>query len=161
MTETTLLSAYHALEQRRVRERQRTGAEHHGGTSALKKPPHSRQLRPFLGQSEAVSVRLPSPQKAIRLRCLECQETLPLIAACEFGPGAFNECPLWPFRLGRGAGRKGLLKAIRRYCLWCCCGSPKEVRLCPSKEFCALWPYRFGHRPKATDGNGQASRRGA
>ena len=38
------------------------------------------------------------------------------------------------------------IKAMRAKCLDCCCGSPKEVRLCPVKE-CALYPYRFGKRP--------------
>ena len=42
------------------------------------------------------------------------------------------------------------IKAMRAKCLDCCCGSPKEVRLCPVIE-CALYPYRFGRRPdKAT-----------
>ena len=42
------------------------------------------------------------------------------------------------------------IKAIRAKCLDCCCGSTKEVRLCPVIE-CALYPYRFGRRPdKAT-----------
>lgn len=39
-------------------------------------------------------------------------------------------------------------KAIRAKCLDCCCGSAKEVRLCPIKK-CPLYPYRFGKRPKA------------
>jgi len=39
------------------------------------------------------------------------------------------------------------LKSIRAYCLWCCCGSSPEVRICPSEK-CALWPYRHGHNPK-------------
>lgn len=39
------------------------------------------------------------------------------------------------------------IKAIRKKCLECCCGQTKEVHLCPIKD-CALWGYRFGHRPK-------------
>jgi hypothetical protein len=38
------------------------------------------------------------------------------------------------------------IKAMRAKCLDCCCGSTKEVRLCPVIE-CALYPYRFGRRP--------------
>ena len=38
------------------------------------------------------------------------------------------------------------LKAMRRKCLDCCCGSPQEVSLCPVKD-CALWPYRLGKHP--------------
>ena len=39
------------------------------------------------------------------------------------------------------------IKAIRAYCLDCCCGSKNEVRLCPSEK-CTLHPYRLGKRPK-------------
>ena len=38
------------------------------------------------------------------------------------------------------------VKAIREKCLDCCCGSKKEVELCPS-EACALYPFRFGRNP--------------
>jgi len=38
------------------------------------------------------------------------------------------------------------IKAIRKKCLDCCCGSRKEIRECPVVE-CALYPYRFGRRP--------------
>lgn len=37
------------------------------------------------------------------------------------------------------------LRAIRQKCLWCCNGSPKEVRLCPSAH-CRLNPLRMGKR---------------
>ena len=35
------------------------------------------------------------------------------------------------------------LKIIRKYCLDCCCNSPKEVRLCTIPD-CALYNFRFG-----------------
>ena len=38
------------------------------------------------------------------------------------------------------------LKAIRKNCLDCTNGQPKEVRLCAVID-CALYPYRFGRRP--------------
>jgi hypothetical protein len=38
------------------------------------------------------------------------------------------------------------LKAIRRKCLDCCCGSSQEVSHCPVHS-CTLYPYRFGKRP--------------
>ena len=38
------------------------------------------------------------------------------------------------------------LKAIKKKCLDCMCGSAKEVKLCPSEE-CELYPFRFGHNP--------------
>jgi len=42
------------------------------------------------------------------------------------------------------------IKAIRKKCLDCCDDQKKEIRLCTVVK-CALYPYRFGHRPdKAT-----------
>ena len=38
------------------------------------------------------------------------------------------------------------IKAARKKCLDCCCGSPKAVKYCTVNE-CALWSYRFGIRP--------------
>ena len=38
------------------------------------------------------------------------------------------------------------IKTIRLKCLDCCCGSTKEVRLCPSLD-CPNWPYRLRKRP--------------
>ncbi len=38
------------------------------------------------------------------------------------------------------------IKAIRAKCLDCCCGSAKEVELCPIPD-CPLYPYRFGKNP--------------
>lgn len=40
------------------------------------------------------------------------------------------------------------LKAIRRYCLWCCDGSPSQVADCASTA-CPLWAFRFGQKPDA------------
>ncbi len=39
------------------------------------------------------------------------------------------------------------MKAIRRNCLDCSGGSPKDVRDCEATD-CHLWAYRFGKRPK-------------
>tara|TARA_B100001250_G_scaffold323244_1_gene286641 strand:- start:357 stop:563 length:207 start_codon:yes stop_codon:yes gene_type:complete len=42
------------------------------------------------------------------------------------------------------------IKAIRKKCLDCACGSHKEVRECTVIK-CPIYPYRFGRRPdKAT-----------
>ena len=38
------------------------------------------------------------------------------------------------------------IKAIRKKCLDCTCGSVKEIRKCSIIE-CDLYPYRFGRRP--------------
>ena len=40
------------------------------------------------------------------------------------------------------------MKAMRAKCLDCCCDSFVEVKNCTVKT-CALYPYRFGRRPKA------------
>lgn len=37
------------------------------------------------------------------------------------------------------------VKAIRAYCLWCCCESSNEVKLCPETD-CPLHSYRFGKK---------------
>ena len=38
------------------------------------------------------------------------------------------------------------IKAIRKKCLDCCCGSNKEVRECTVIK-CPIYPYRFSRRP--------------
>ena len=38
------------------------------------------------------------------------------------------------------------VKAIRANCMECCCGSFKEVELCPVQT-CPLYPFRFGSNP--------------
>lgn len=38
------------------------------------------------------------------------------------------------------------IKVIRAHCLYCCCDSPKEVKLCSIKE-CPLHQFRFGKNP--------------
>lgn len=44
-------------------------------------------------------------------------------------------------------GKLTLMKAIRKKCLECSCGSSTEVKECPVIK-CPLWTYRSGHRPK-------------
>ena len=41
---------------------------------------------------------------------------------------------------------KNPLGAIRAKCIDCCCGSTREVKLCPS-ETCSLYPFRMGTNP--------------
>ncbi len=38
------------------------------------------------------------------------------------------------------------VKAIRAYCLQCCCGQATEVQRCTIED-CALYPFRFGKNP--------------
>ena len=40
------------------------------------------------------------------------------------------------------------LRAIRKKCLWCCLGSPNEIRICRVTR-CSLYRYRPGRKPKA------------
>ena len=41
---------------------------------------------------------------------------------------------------------KTFSRAIRAYCLGCCCGSAHEVKMCPATQ-CELHPFRFGKNP--------------
>lgn len=94
---------------------------------------------------------MPSPLQAIRRYCAMCASSAQQVAECEF-----TDCALYPYRQGktpRSAHYRGQapeqfspLRAIRRKCLDCMNGQPKEVRLCPSQD-CVLWPFRFGKRP--------------
>lgn len=51
------------------------------------------------------------------------------------------------------------LKAVRAFCLECCGGSYKEVKLCPAQR-CPLYAYRLGHRPKKPGENDRNSLEG-
>lgn len=50
----------------------------------------------------------------------------------------------------RSVSAEGLLKAIRRKCLECCCGSKKTVKACKTTD-CALYPYRSCYTLVQTD----------
>jgi len=60
--------------------------------------------------------------------------------------------PIAKFEDSQGVVRKVLrpLAAVRAKCMDCCCESWLEVKRCPAED-CALWPYRFGHRPQKAD----------
>ena len=51
--------------------------------------------------------------------------------------------------------KAGILQAMRRKCLDCCCGQPSEVRQCRLTA-CALWPFRFGSDPARSQTRGFA-----
>lgn len=36
-------------------------------------------------------------------------------------------------------------KSVRQYCLWCCNGSTKAIKECPSNS-CVLYPFRMGKK---------------
>ena len=105
------------------------------------------------------------PLKAIREKCRDCcgckKGEYAEITHCPFSPESENPtCPLYQLRFGkkpkgleyvyslqdRDKGQLSPLKAMRAYCLDCCCGSAHEVNLCPADN-CPLYPYRFGRRP--------------
>ncbi len=77
-------------------------------------------------------------RRAIRERCLSCSEwSTKEVAQC-----TYDDCPLHPFRSGRGQqNAKARSKAIRLYCLWCMRDSRLEISNCPSND-CAIFPYR-------------------
>ena len=78
-------------------------------------------------------------RKAIRERCLNCSGwVLKEGSNCEF-----VDCPLYPFRSGKGKQNpKKRKNAIRAYCRWCMCGQRSEVSTCVSKD-CPHYPYRM------------------
>ena len=51
--------------------------------------------------------------------------------------------------------KAGILSAIRRKCLDCCCEQPGEVRACHITA-CDLWPFRFGSDPSPSQTRGFA-----
>jgi hypothetical protein len=104
-----------------------------------------------------------SPLKAIRARCLDCTGTAAAVRECteRIQGHPDGECVLRPYRFGKRppgyateAEAKGIvrppIKAIRKYCLWCCLDSSKEVSLCPARE-CPLWAFRFGKKPRRSE----------
>ena len=106
-----------------------------------------------------------SPLRAIRARCLDCSDTRTEVIDCvcsspiETPPdeNGGNYCALYPYRMGhkpKGAG--SVLKAIRKYCLWCCNGSSAEVAACPRQE-CSLHEFRRGHNPALAGKGGTTS----
>lgn len=85
-------------------------------------------------------------RKAIRERCMDCTGwAYSRVSSCEF-----DDCPLHPFRSGKGKqDAKARAKNIRKYCLWCMSGSLYEVSKCPSTD-CPLFPYRKTRTERAS-----------
>ena len=86
-----------------------------------------------------------TPARAIRIYCIHCfggkntKEVRIEISQC-----TAIDCPLYPYRMGRG---RGSVKAIRKLCLECMGGSTKLVRECTAKN-CPVYFYRLGKNPK-------------
>lgn len=84
-------------------------------------------------------------RKAIHERCLNCSCWIPK----EVRDCSFRDCPLYPYREGRGRqSAKAREKAIRAFCLWCVAGQKAEVKRCVSVH-CALFGFRRGKAEKA------------
>jgi hypothetical protein len=77
-------------------------------------------------------------RKGIRERCLNCSAWHHKeVTNCEL-----SDCPLHPFRTGKGKQNpKERARAIRKYCLWCMNGQLTEISNCPSVD-CPLFLYR-------------------
>ena len=78
-------------------------------------------------------------RRAIHEKCRNCSAwSTKDVAECPM-----TDCPLYPFRMGKGKQNpKDRNKKIRSYCLWCCNSLTSEVRLCPSVD-CPLHPFRL------------------
>lgn len=109
-----------------------------------------------------------SPLKAIRAHCLMCCGwSAQDVKDCE-GPlciGDKGKCALHPYRFGKGrrSGVKSKLspiKAIAKNCLWCCCGSFKERRLCPG-VLCPIHPFREGKNPYVSEKKKESAKNAA
>jgi hypothetical protein len=84
-------------------------------------------------------------RRAVREKCLNCS----CWSAKEVTDCKFKDCPLYPFREGRGRqAAKDRSKAIRAYCVWCMAGEKAEVGKCVSRH-CALFTFRRGKAEKA------------
>jgi len=107
--------------------------------------PTSRKAVPRAPTAQGEAIK--TPLRSIRAKCLDCAAgNDAVVRRCPLDGQRDRLCAFYSFRVGKGTGRGGLLRAIRQYCLWCCNGQRNEVKLCPSTN-CAIWPYRFGKRP--------------
>ncbi len=91
-------------------------------------------------------------RKAIRERCLNCSCWI----TSEVTNCSFSDCPLYPFRSGRGKQNpKARGMAIKKYCLWCMCRKQSEVRRCVSTD-CPLYAYRMKAIDRSVEINSEA-----
>jgi hypothetical protein len=109
----------------------------------------------------------PTPLKALRRECLDCNKTSNEVKLCPCKPRReLPGCALWPHRFGRRPDAATLaeyqeaprprspapmspgsaLQDIRVKCLDCSGGSAHEVANCKFTA-CNLFPFRFGTNP--------------
>jgi len=95
-------------------------------------------LRMMIQSKNGFKVISMNRRKAIRELCLNCSAW----SAKEVENCQHTDCPLYPYRTGRGKQNSQLRsRAIREYCLWCMAGSAREVGKCTT-PYCPLFPYR-------------------
>ena len=81
-----------------------------------------------------------TPGETIRKRCVDCcGNQYTEVKSCDAG----TMCPLHKYRLGKG---RPSVKALRKFCLYCMCGSSENVKTCPQSD-CVMYEYRFGTSP--------------
>jgi len=77
-------------------------------------------------------------RQAIHQKCLDCSGG----HSKEVTECLFDDCPLYPFRSGRGHQiPSARSQAIKDYCYWCVGDQVREVSKCPSRN-CPLYCYR-------------------
>ena len=106
-------------------------------SAAARRSGHSRTSD---GHGAAVGPRF--KLRDLRRRCVDCIGGPQRATRCDQ-----QDCELWDYRTGHrpkgGGAKRTPLRALRSYCVWCCEGQYREVRLCPAFR-CALWPWRLG-----------------
>lgn len=63
-------------------------------------------------QRTAKGMKVLTPLRAIRARCLECAGSRKKVRDCGRGPEASDPCVLHPYRMGRNPARKGIGRAM-------------------------------------------------
>ena len=101
-----------------------------------------------------MTAKVLTPTKAVRAYCLWCcRENSSETLRC-----ARSICDFWKFRRGKGRIK---LKAIRKWCLNCDGEGKLSVRNCQYDgeygEFCPLWIYRLGKRPRSNRQGGDTN----
>lgn len=86
-------------------------------------------------------------RKAIREKCLNCSGWSSFqVMECKF-----EDCPLHPFRTGKGKqDSKGRDRAIKAYCKWCMGGNVREVAKCTA-TLCPLYAYRVSRVDRSVE----------
>ena len=109
-------------------------------------------MRALITAREGWEVVTLSRRKAIRRKCLDCTGWPPKeVRDCDS-----LECPLHPYRSGKGKQDPDLRNAaIRTMCGWCTDDQSDEIRNCPAKD-CPLYAFRLGRIDRNVDIDSEA-----